>query len=348
MTRLLLTACILMALSPAPARSADASEDYKVLKKVKLGGEGGWDYLSVDPDAKRLYISRADRVMVVDTDSDKLVGTVPNTAGVHILVPVPEQHKGFTSNGQSSTSTVVDLATLKPLQTIKVGNRPDAAIFDPASGRVFTFNAGSKDATAIDAAAGKVVGSVPLGGKPEFAAADGKGTVYVNLEDKNEVLAFDSKALKVKSTWPTSPGEEPGGLAMDRDSRRLFVSCGNKKMVVLDADSGKVVATLAIGAGTDAAGFDPGTHTAFSSNRDGTLTIVKEESPDKFEVAQNLKTEPGARTMTVDPVTHRIYLVTAKVKPAPANREPGEGGQKKGRRRPNFEPGSFTLIVVGK
>jgi YVTN family beta-propeller protein len=338
MARLLLIACILLALSPAPARSADTSGEYKVLKKVKLGGEGGWDYLSVDPAAKRLYISRFDRVMVVDTDSDRLVGTVPNTAGVHILVPVPEQHRGFTSNGQSSTATVVDLATLRPLQTIKVGSRPDAAIFDPASGRVFTFNAGSKDATAIDAATGKVVGTVPLGGKPEFAAADGKGTVYVNLEDKNEVLAFDSKALKVKSTWPTAPGEEPGGLAMDRDSRRLFVSCGNKKMVVLNADNGQVVATLDIGAGTDAAGFDPGTHMAFSSNRDGTLTIVKEDSPDKFEVAQNLPTEQGARTMAVDPVTHRIYLVTAKVKPAPANRPP-EGGQPKGRRRPNYEPG---------
>jgi YVTN family beta-propeller protein len=347
MTRLVLALCTLVALSPAPARSADASGDYKVLKKITLGGEGGWDYLSVDPAAKRLYISRFDRVMVVDTDSDKVVGTVPNTAGVHILVPVPEQHKGFTSNGRASTSTVVDLATLKPLQTIKVGTGPDAAIYDPASRRVFTFNAGSKDATAIDVATGKVAGTVPLGGKPEFAAADGKGTVYVNLEDKNEVLAFDSKDLKVKSTWPTAPGEEPGGMAMDRDSRRLFVSCGNKKMVVLDADSGKVVETLDIGAGTDAAGFDPGTHMAFSSNRDGTLTIVKEESPDKFEVAQNLKTEPGARTMAVDPTTHRIYLVTAKVKPAPANRPPAEG-QPKGRRRPNYEPGSFTLIVVGK
>jgi YVTN family beta-propeller protein len=215
MTRFFLITCLLVTLAPALARS----DDYKVLKKVKLGGDGGWDYLSIDPAAKRLYISRFDRVMVVDTESDKVVGTVPNTSGVHILVPVPEQHKGFTSNGQSSTSTVVDLATLKPLQTIKVGSRPDAAIYDPTSGRVFTFNAGSKDATAIDAATGKVVGTVPLGGKPEFAAADGKGIVFVNLEDKNEVLAFDSKDLKVKSTWPTAPGEEPGGLAMDRDSR---------------------------------------------------------------------------------------------------------------------------------
>jgi YVTN family beta-propeller protein len=337
--------CVLVVFPSMASGAAEPSEDYRVLKKVKLGGDGGWDYLSVDPEAKRLYISRSDRVMVVDTQSDAVVGTIPNTAGVHILAVVPGQHRGFTSNGQSSTSTVVDLRTLKTTGTIKVGNRPDAAIYDPGSGRVFTFNAGSQDATAIDASTCKVIGTVPLGGKPEFAASDGKGMVYVNLEDKNEVAAIDSKELKVKSRWPTAPGEEPGGLAMDRETRRLFVTCGNKKMVVLNADTGHVVATLDIGAGTDAAGFDPDAHLAFSSNRDGTLTIVKEESADKFYVVQNVATEQGARTMAVDPTTHRIYLVTAKQKPAPPDQAQPKG---KGRRRPSFEPNSFALIVVGK
>jgi DNA-binding beta-propeller fold protein YncE len=320
----------------------DTDPYYRVLTSVKLGGEGGWDYLTVDPDAHRLYISRADRVMVVDTKTNTVIHTIPKTPGVHGIALVKDQGKGFISCGGDSTVTVFDLDSLKTTDHVKVGQRPDCIIYDPGSKRVFTFNAGSKDASAIDPESLKVVGSVPLGGKPEFAAADGKGMVYVNVEDKDEIVAFDSKELKEKSRWPIAPGHEPSGLSMDREGRRLFSTCGNKKMVVLDADSGKVVTTLDIGDGTDACAYDPELHHVFSSNRDGTLTVVKQASPDNYNVMQNLKTQRGARTMAVDTTAHRVYLVTAKAKPNPT---PPPEGQR--RRRPTFEPGSFTLIIVG-
>jgi len=316
-----------------------ADPEYRLAKRFVLGGEGGWDYLTMDSAARRLYISRSNRVMVMDADDGKLVGEIKGTTGVHGIALVPESNHGYTSNGGDGSVTVFDLKSLKEVAKIKVGARPDAILYDPASERVFTFNAQSKDATAIDVKTEKVAGTVKLEAKPESAIADEKGTIFVNLEDKNQVLAFDSRELTVKNRWNLEGCEEPTGLAMDRANRRLFVTCHNDKMAVLDADSGKIIATPAIGKGTDYCIFDPDAKLAFSSNGDGTLTVVGTKSPDKYTVVANVKTEPGARTMALDTKTHSIYLCTAKRKEAPA-------GAKRG--RPNFEPKSFVVLVVSK
>ena len=326
--------CVLTLLAAdAGAAEPSATPGYRVLKKIPLGGEGGWDYLTFDGDARRLYITRADRVMVMDVDKGTLVGEVANTRGVHGVALVPKRNRGFTSNGGDSTVTVFDIKSLRELARIKVGTRPDAIVYEPASGQVFTCNAGSKDATIIDPETNKVVGTIQLGGKPESAVADGQGHIYVNLEDKNEVVALDARNLTVLHRWPLAPGEEPIGLAMDRTRRRLFATCHNQKMVVLDADSGRIVATPMIGKGTDACVYDPDTGLAFSSNVDGTLTIVREDSKAQYAVAENVTTQEGARTMALDPKTHNLFLVTARAKP----------GQKR-----VYEPGTFVVLVVGK
>src|SRR5215467_1095192 len=300
------------------ATRAEKAAGYHVLKKVTLGGDGFWDYLTMDSAARRLYISRTNRVMVWDVDSGTVAGEIPGTNGVHGIALATDVGKGFTSNGRDGTSTIFDLKTLKVLGQAKTSAGPDAIIYDPASQRVFTLNAGGKDATAIDAKTGEVAGSVALGGKPEFAAADGRGTVFVNMEDKSTVVAIDSKNLKIKATWPLAPGESPSGMAIDADHHRLFIGCHNKMMVIMDTDSGKVIATPPIGNGVDANGFDPGTQLAFSSNGDGTLTVVHEDSPDKFTVVENASSAPRARTMAVDLKNHNVYLVTAEFLPAPA------------------------------
>ncbi len=254
----------------------------------------------------------------------------------------PSSAAAFTSNGRSNTVTIFDLKTLKTLGTVKTGEGPDAIVYDPASRRVFTFNGRGGSSTAIDAATGTVAGTIPLGGDPEFAAADGQGHVYVNLEDKSMVVQLDSRALSVKSRWPLAPCESPSGMAMDREHRRLFVGCHNKMMAVMDADSGRVVATPAIGQGVDANRFDLATGLAFSSNGDGTLTVVREHSPDRFSVVENVETQRGARTMELDPKTHNVFLVTAKfgAPPAPTPEHPHP--------RPTIVPGSFTLLVLGR
>jgi DNA-binding beta-propeller fold protein YncE len=319
------------------ARAEPPESPYKVLKKIPVGGEGGWDYLTMDAAGRRLYIARANRVTVVDVDEGKVVGEVANTPGIHGVALDLKRKKGYTSNGGDATVTIFDLETLKELARPKVGMRPDAIIYDPASDRVFTFNAGSSDTTAISAETGNVDGTIKLGGKPEFAVADEKGQVFVNLEDKSEVVALDSKKLKETNRWPMAPGKNPSGLSMDRAKRRLFATCHNEMMVVLDADSGKVLDTPAIGKGTDASAFDPGTGLAYSSNGDGTLTVVEEQPADHYRVAANVKTQDGARTMALDTKTHNVYLVTARFKPA----VPGE-------RRRAQEPDSFEILVVGK
>jgi DNA-binding beta-propeller fold protein YncE len=296
----------------------------------------------MDSAARRLYISRGTRVMVWDVDSGTVAGEIPGTNGVHGIALASDLGKGFTSNGRDATSTIFDLKTLKVLGQAKTGTGPDAIIYDPATQRVFTLNGGSKDATAIDAKSGEVAGTVALGGRPEFAAADGRGMVFVNLEDKSAVVAIDSKSLKVKATWPLAPGEEPSGMAIDAAHHRLFIGCHNKMMAIMDSDNGKVVATPPIGAGVDANGFDPDTELAFSSNGDGTLTVVHEDSPDKFTVVENASTAPRARTMAVDLKNHNVYLVTAEFLPAPAptteNPHP----------RPPMKPGSFMVVVMGR
>jgi YVTN family beta-propeller protein len=321
--------------------SADTpGSDYHLIKKIPIGGDGGWDYLNLDSAARRLYIARFDRVMVVDIDKETLIGEIPNTKGVHGVALVKERERGFSSNGGDSTVTVFDLQTLKEVSRIKVGQRPDAIVYDPATKRVFTMNAGSKDVSAIDAQTEQVVGTVALGGKPEFVVADEAGKIYVNLEDKNEIIAIDARELQVLNRWPLAPEKEPAGLAIDRKNRRLFSTCHSQKMVVLDADSGKVIATPAIGKGTDACLFDPDTRLAFSSNGDSTLTVVHEDDPDHFSVVANVKTEPGARTMALDSKTHNVYLVTAKSRPLSAE-------EKARRQRRAFESGSFVILVVG-
>ncbi|MFI5175088.1 MAG: YncE family protein [Terriglobia bacterium] len=334
--------CLILGLLTSISAVASPKEEYQVLKKIMLGGEGGWDYLTVDSGAHRLYISRSTRVMVVDLDTNTAVGEIPNTAGVHGIALVPELGRGFTSNGREASVTIFDLKSLKPLGSVKTGENPDAIIFDPASKRVFTFNGRSSDTTAIDAAGGTVAGNIPLGGKPEFAVADGNGRIFVNLEDKSEVAVLDSQKLTLKSRWSLAPCEEPSGMAMDKQHHRLFIGCRNKMMAVMDAENGKVVATLPIGTGVDANVFDPDTQLAFSSNGDGTLTVVHEDSPDKFSVVQNVETARGARTMALDPKTHNIYLVTAQFGPPPA------ATPEQPRPRPSIVPGSFELLIVGK
>lgn len=326
-----------------PGRPASgASGGFRVLQRVTLGGDGRWDYLSIDPAARRLYISRSTHVMIVDADSLKPVGEIPGTEGIHGIALVPDLSLAFTSNGTTATSTVSDTKSLRAVSTVKVtGEKPDAILYDPATRRVWTFNGRGENATAIDAADRKVAGTVALGGSPEFATSDGAGHIYVNLEDKSEVVAINAKSLAVEHHWPLAPCQEPSGMAIDREHRRLFSGCRNKMMAVMDADSGKVVATVPIGSGVDANAFDAEAGLAFSSNGDGTLTVVHEDSPNQYAVVQNVPTERGARTMALDPKTHRIYLVTAKFGPVPAPTASDPHP------RPAMEPGSFLLLVVG-
>ena len=321
---------------------AFAQARYQVKQKYVLGGDGGWDYLTFDPAGKRLFISRGTHVMVVDPYKGSVIGDIADTAGVHGIALAQDLGKGFTSNGRENSVTVFDLKTLKQTNKIKIdGENPDAILYDPSSKRVFTFNGRSKNATVIDATNDKVVATIPLDGKPEFGVADGNGGVFVNIEDKSEVTSIDAKKATVLKSWPLAPCEEPSGLAMDQKHRRLFAGCGNKMMAVVDADSGKVIATPAIGEGVDANAFDADKQLAFSSNgRDGNLTVVHEDSPDKFSVVENAPTQKFARTMALDTTNHDVYLVTAEIEEAPPAKE-GE------RPRRNMKPGTFTLLVVG-
>lgn len=335
--------CTLAIFSILPPVNAKPGPGYHLLKKFVLGGEGGWDLLAFDSAANRLYISRGTHVMVVDPDSGAIVGDIPNTPRVHGIALAPEFGKGFTTNGGDATVTVFDLKTLKPLSQVTVGKNPDAILYDPASKRIFVFNGGSNDATAIDARTGTVAGTLALGGKPELGVADEAGRVFVNLEDKNAVVEFDSRKLTVEATWPLAPGEEPTGIALDRKHHRLFVACANKLMAVLNADTGKLVTTFPVGSGPDGAAFDSERQLAFSPNGgDGTLTVAHEDSPDKFTVLENVATQRGARTLDLDQKSHRIFLVTAEFGPTPAPTA------ERPRPRPPMIPGSFTLLVFGK
>jgi DNA-binding beta-propeller fold protein YncE len=330
----------ILALSWVPRREAMAAtaSGYHSLARVTLGGEGFWDYLAMDADARRLYVSRWTHVMVVDADSYRVVGDIPSIGGVHGITIAREFGRGFISEDEANRVTIFDLKTWEKVGSAKTGQNPDAVIYDPATKRVFAFSGHDGTATAIDAASGRVVGTVNLGGSPEFAAADRQGHIYNNLEDKNEVVEIDSKTLKTLNHWPLAPGESPSAMAIDLRHRRLFIGCHNKMMVVMDADTGKVVATPAIGEGVDAARFDPSSQLVFSSNGDGTLTVIHEDSPDKYSVIDNVQTERGARTMELDEKTHRIYTVTADLGPQPT--EPHEP--------PPMVPGTFRLLVLGQ
>ena len=325
---------LILGLLPAMLAMA-APTGYHVLGDVKIGGEGGWDYLTVDSAARRLYVSHATHVAVVDVDAGKVVGDIPDTQGVHGIALAPELNRGFTSNGRANSVTIFDLKTLKAIGQVATGENPDSIRYDAVSGRVFTFNGRSNNSTAIDAKTGKVAGTIALGGKPEFSVADGKGMVFVNIEDTNEVVAIDTAKLSVAKRYSLSPCDGPSGLAIDTKNRRLFSVCGNRLMAVSDPDSGKVLATPAIGQGSDGAAFDPATGYAFSSNGDGTLTVVQ-QAGGKWEVLENIATERGARTIALDDKTHKLYLPTARTAPA-------QGGG-----RATYLPDTFKVLVIGK
>jgi len=313
--------------------------------KITVGGEGGWDYLTVDSVGRRLYVSRGDRVVVVDLDKETVVGELPDTPGIHGIAVAPELGKGFTSNGRDGTVTVFDLKTLKATGKVKVNGTPDAILYDQPSGRVFTLNHGTDDTNAIDAKSETMVGTLVFGGEPEGAVSDGKGHIFVNLRSTSEIAEFDAKTMKLVNRYPLAPGTRPTGLAIDTEHRRLFSVCGNQMMIVMDADKGTVLASPKIGQGTDGAGFDPMKGLAYSSNGgDGTVTVVGEGEPGQFKVVATIPTQATARTMALDPVTHRVYLSAATPGPAPA--APADGkAQTKGRR--SMVPGSFVVIVVG-
>jgi hypothetical protein len=320
------------------AGSRPVPSGYHLVKSIPVGGEGGWDYLTVDADARRLYLSHATKVVVFDADSGAQVGEIPDTQGVHGIALAPDLGRGFTSNGRADTVTIFDLKTLKMVGSVKAGTNPDAILYDGVTKRVFAFNGRSKDATVINAADGSVLSTFPVGGKPEFAVADGKGGVYVNVQDTAEILHIDAQKMVVLQRWPLAPCKEPSGLAMDVKSRRLFAVCGNEMMAVVDADSGKVVATPKIGEGPDAAAFDPATNYAFSSNGEtGTLTVINEDAPDKYSVVDNVATKKSARTMALDGKTHNIFLPAADLIPPEA-----------GQRWPSVKPGTLQLLQLSK
>ncbi len=312
-----------------------AATGYHILNEIKIGGDGGWDYLTVDSAARRLYVSHATHVVVVDIDKNTVVGDIPDTPGVHGIAIAPDLNKGFISNGRGNNVTIFDLKTLKTTGTVATEMNPDSIRYDPVSKRVFAFNGRSRSATAIDAKTDKAVGTIMLPGKPEFSVADGKGKVYANIEDTSEIVEIDAATAKVVKKYALTGCEGPSGLAIDTKARRLFSVCGNRVMAVSDPDKGSVVTTLPIGAGSDGVAFDAGTGYAISSNGDGTLTIVQQNGG-KYDVVENIATERGARTIAIDEKMHRVYTPTATVGQAAA------GG------RAPYLPDSFKVLVVGK
>jgi DNA-binding beta-propeller fold protein YncE len=328
-------AALLLAACASLAFADDAKPSYSVTDTLKIGGDGGWDYAVVDPETHYFYTTRGGHTQVIDTATGKLVADLPK-CGAHGIALVPDLNKGFTSDGKANTATAFDLKTNTVLYTVPTGKNPDAIIYDPASKKVFAFDGASSDATVIDPAAPAataVVAHIPLDGKPEFSAADGTGHVFVNIENKNEIVDIDSKSMTVANTWKID-GEGPSGLAIDVAGHHLF-AVTDGKMVVVDYTTGKTIATPAIGDGPDAAAFDPGTGLAFASCSDGTLCIVKETSPGKFETVQTVETKKGARTMALDPSTHTVYLSTAEFLP-----------KAEGEKRPKVKPDTYGVLVV--
>jgi DNA-binding beta-propeller fold protein YncE len=310
---------------------------YKFATEISIGGEGGWDYLSVDPAAHRLYVSHATKVIVIDTATNKVVGDVPDTPGVHGFAIAADLGRGFSSNGRENKASIVDLKTLKLIQKVDTGENPDAILYEPGRKEIYTMNGRGKSATVIDAQSGKVVATIPLEGKPESAQADSKaGKVFVNIEDMNAIQVIDTATHKVTATWPIAPGEAATGMAFDAANHRLFIGCDNKLMLMIDSTNGKVVYSVPVGEGVDSTWFDPTTKLAFTSNGEsGTVTVARVDSPTVVKVVQTLKTKPGARTMALDPTTHTIYLAATDYEPQPA----GAKG------RPKAIVGTFRVLV---
>lgn len=320
---------------------AIAATTYHVTTSISIPGAGGWDYSAADSENRRLYVSHGTVVEVVDLDSEKLVGQIPGTNGVHGIAIANDLGKGFISAGRDNQVVLFDLKTLATLGTVKAGTNPDGILYEPMTHRVFAFNGRSKNATVIDAKDGSLVTTIELDGKPEFPTTDGKGNVFVNIEDKNEIVHLDAQALTVKAHWSIAPAESPSGMAIDTESHRLFSVCDGKVMAVVNYETGRVVAKVPIGDGPDAAAYDPGTHTAFSSNGEGTLTVVKVEGHDKY-VPSTVATKKGARTMALDLKTHKVYLPCADYGPA------AEATASNPHPRPSIVPGSFKLLVLSE
>jgi DNA-binding beta-propeller fold protein YncE len=327
----------------AAVPQSSSTGQYHLVKKVVLGGDGGWDYFTVDPATHRIFIARGTHTMVVDPEG-KLVADIPNTQGAHAVEFAPDLNRAFTSNGSGSSVTIFDPRTFKIVVEVKIpGRDTDAILYDPVAKRVFTFNGrDGNDATAIDAKAGTVLGNIPLGGKPETAQTDGEGHIFVNIEDKNLLRELDSKTLKVTNTWPLAPCDSPSGQAIDTIHKRLIIGCHNNMMAFVDYTNGKVVATVPIGQGVDANRSDPETGLAFASCGDGTITVAHQDSPDKYSVVQTISTQRGARTMALDKSNHNIYTVTSEFGPAP------EPTAENPRPRPPLLPDTFTLLIFSR
>ncbi len=313
---------------------------FHVVRTIPVGGEGGWDYITYDTGSHRLFASHGNQVMVVGAESGAVTGTIPNTPGVHGIAVAEGLGKGYISSGRANLVTVFDLRSLRMLKEVPVGQNPDAILYDPFTRRVFAFNGRSRSASVLDCGLDSVIATLPVGGKPEFAVTDLAGSVYVNIEDRSEVLRIDAQALVARSRWSLAPGEEPTGLAIDREHHRLFSACANEKMVVLDAESGTVIAVLPTGKGTDGCAFDPLLGYAYASNGEGTVTVVREETPSVFTVVENVQSRRGARTITIDPVSHALYLPTGEFGPAPAPTA------ERPRPRPSIVPNSFVILQL--
>jgi YVTN family beta-propeller protein len=314
-----------------------AQSNYRIANKIHVEGDGGWDYLSVDEVNGRIFVSHATVAQAVDISTGKLAGTIPDTKGIHGIAIANDLNKGFTSNGRDSSVTVFNLKTFEVITVISnTGRNPDAILYDPFSQKVFTCNGGSSNSTVIDAKTNKIIATIPLDGRPEFSVTDGKGKIYINIEDKSLINVINTATLKVEQHWPIALGEGPSGLALDNENHRLFSVCGNKLMVIIDAVSGKVITTLAIGDRCDGVAFDPGKKRAYSSNGEGSVTVVQEENADSFKVLETITTQPGAKTIAINKATHHLYLTTAEYESAPTAAN----------RRPPVKPNSFQILDI--
>ena len=328
--------------SSGPPSTSNAKSSYHLANKYTLGGDPGWDYIAFDPDTRRVYVTHFMRIEVLDADTGKAVGQITDTPGVHGIALVRSIGKGFTSNGKADTVSVIDLKTLAHVAEIKVGKKPDAITYDPGTDRVFVSNGDSDDLTVIDATSGKVVGTVPLGGAPEYSAADGRGTLWVNLEDKNAFVTVDVKGLRLTKTTPITGCEEPASMAFDSVGRRLFIGCKNHMLAVVDPDAGRVIKSLPIGEHVDATIFDAANHLIFASTGDGMLTIVRQDSPDAYTIVDNVKTMRGAKTIAFDPKTGTLFSATVENIPETATAPPAPIG------RVAYKPGPFVVLSIEK
>jgi DNA-binding beta-propeller fold protein YncE len=315
---------------------------FHLIKKTVIGGEGGWDYLKIDNEGRRVYVSHGNQVEVLDADTHKKLGIITDTQGVHGIAIAPKTGRGITTNGKTKTAKIFDTKTFAAIADLPTGAKPDAVMFDDFSGYVFVFNNEGASATVIDISSAKVIGTIELGGAPEAAVTNGKGIIFVNLEDTHEVVSFDSKTFAIKNRWSLAPGEEPTGLAFDPETHRLFSVCHNELMIILDSDNGKIIAQVPIGKRVDGAVFDPSSKCAISSNGEGTITIVKEFSANEFKVEETVRTEVGARTITYDPKTHHVFLSTAQYGAVPAATSENPNP------RPSVVPGTFMILEYGR